>query len=98
MITPAGRHAIFASRSGGKPDVVVEGGSVGGYRVEAISPGEVRLAGSDGKHSLRPTFDTIRPVGRIAPPTAAGPIFPGPMVSGPMVAGQEEATPKETNP
>jgi hypothetical protein len=88
MITPAGRHAIFASPSGGKPNVVVEGGSVGGYLVEAISPGEVMLAGSDGKHSLHPTFDNIRPVGRIAPP----------IIPGPMVTGQEVAMPAETKP
>ena len=91
MITPTGRHAIFASTTGGKPDVVAEGGSVGGYLVEAISPGEVMLAGSDGKHSLHPTFDNIRPVGRIASPISTGPIIPGLEVA-------KGAIPKESNP
>jgi hypothetical protein len=91
MITPAGRHAIFASPSGGKQVVVVEGGSVGGYLVEAISPGEVMLAGSDGKHGVHPTFDNVRPAGRLAPPIADGPIVPGQEVA-------KGATPRETNP
>jgi hypothetical protein len=72
MITPVGRHAIFTSMSGGKPVVVTEGGSVGGYLVEAISPGNVVLAGSDGRHNLRPTFDNIRPAGQTPQPIIPG--------------------------
>jgi len=57
MITPAGSRAIFGASGGGKPVVVAEGGSVGGYLVQSISIGEVVLIGPDGRHSLHPSFD-----------------------------------------
>jgi hypothetical protein len=72
MITPTGRRAIFAATHGGKPDVVVEGGSLGRYLVQSISVGEVVVIGPDGRHSLHPTFDGTLPVAVAAPPAVAG--------------------------
>jgi general secretion pathway protein N len=86
MITPDGKSAIFAPAGGGKPAVVAEGGSLGGYVVRTISLDEVVLAGPDGSHSLTPTLDHVDPAGRSAPPVITG--------QGPASA----APPKETNP
>jgi hypothetical protein len=72
MITPDGRRAIFAPAGGGKPAVVAEGGSLGGYVVQTISLGEVVLTGPDGSHSLNPTLDHVNPAARSAPPVVMG--------------------------
>ncbi len=71
MTTSAGSRAIFAAVGVGKPEVVVEGSSIGGYLVQSIANGEVVLIGPDGRHSLRPSFDAaaVPP----APPAAAEP-------------------------
>ena len=86
LITPNGRSAIFAPAGGGKPAVVAEGGSLGGYVVRTISLDEVVLAGPDGSHSLSPTLDHMRPA----------------VVSAPsVVIGQDAANaaiPRETSP
>jgi general secretion pathway protein N len=86
MITPAGRRAIFAPTGTGKPQVVVEGGTIGGNLVQSITIGEVVLIGPDGRHSLHPTFD------RTPAPAATAPAI----VAGPDAA--QAATPGATNP
>jgi hypothetical protein len=86
MITPAGRRAIFAATGGGKPVVVVEGGTVGGNLVQSITIGEVVLIGPDGRHSLHPTFDRALPAAMTAPPIVGA------------QAPSNETTPKETTP
>jgi hypothetical protein len=86
MITPAGRHAIFAAIGGGKPEVVAEGDSVGRYLVQSISIGQVVLIGPDGRHNLHLPFDGTRLAAPHAPP-----IVPGSDVA-------KAAMPSETNP
>ena len=68
MTTPTGSRAIFAAAGVGKPEVVVEGGSVGGYLVQSIANGEVVLIGPDGRHTLHPSFDAA--ASPPAPPVA----------------------------
>jgi hypothetical protein len=72
MITSAGRRAIFAATGVGKPQVVLEGGTIGGNLVQSITLGEVVLIGPDGRHSLHPTYDGARPAAAIAPPVFGG--------------------------
>jgi len=86
MITEGVRRAIFAATGAGKPQVVGEGGTIGGNLVQSITLGEVVLIGPGGRRSLHLSFDH-------APPTAAS--VP------PMVAAQippQEATPSEKAP
>ena len=61
-VTPLGRHAIFASAGNGLPATIVSaGGTVGAWRVEAIHPGDVQVAGPDGRRTLRPTYSDRPP-------------------------------------
>jgi hypothetical protein len=60
-VSPAGRSAIFAGAAAGKPIVVGEGGSVGGYTVRAIAPGQVQVVGPGGARTLSPVFDPTLP-------------------------------------
>lgn len=62
---PGHRIAIFAP-SGAKPMTVTEGETVGGWRVDSITPVEVSLSGPGGIKTLQPKFDP-----NLAP--AAGP-------------------------
>lgn len=57
LVSPLGRHAIFAAAEGGKPIVVAAGGTFGPYTVEQIEPGEVTVSGPDGTVQLRLAFD-----------------------------------------
>jgi hypothetical protein len=72
MITQAGRRAIFAATGAGKPQVVGEGGTVGGNLVQSITLDQVVLIGPDGRHSVHLTFDGQLPATAIAPPVPAG--------------------------
>ena len=56
LVTSAGRRAIFAELAGGHATVVMEGSSVGPWRVEAIRAAEVQLAGPDGRRTVRPSY------------------------------------------
>jgi general secretion pathway protein N len=69
VITAAGRTAIF-SGDDGKSTAIQAGGVIDGYRVDSISPGEVKLTGPAGSKTLRPQFDPD------APPAAAAPSVP----------------------
>jgi hypothetical protein len=60
-VSPSGRSAIFAGAAAGKPIVVGEGGSVGGYTVRAIAPGRVQVVGPGGERTLSPSFDPTLP-------------------------------------
>ena len=72
MITQAGRRAIFAATGAGKPQVVVEGDTVGGNLVQSITLGEVVLIGPDGPHRLHLAFDQALPGATPAPPIVGG--------------------------
>jgi hypothetical protein len=72
MITEAGRRAIFAATGAGKPQVVEEGGTVGGDLVRSISVEEVVLVGPDGPHRLRLAFDRDVPGAPMVPPIVGG--------------------------
>ncbi len=91
MITEAGRRAIFAATGAGKPQVVVEGDTVGGNLVRSISVEEVVLIGPDGPHRLHLAFDREVPGTAMVPPIVAEQTAaPGTM--------QEETTPQGTAP
>jgi hypothetical protein len=54
------RRAVFAA-PGQKPQLLVEGQTIGPYKVEAIAPDKVRLLGPDGPMTLHPQFMTATP-------------------------------------
>jgi hypothetical protein len=58
LVTPAGRHVIFASPVHGKPVIATEGTHIGNFVVQSIASGEVTVLGPDGAHTIRPSFDT----------------------------------------
>jgi general secretion pathway protein N len=72
MITEAGRRAIFAATGADKPQVVAEGGTVGGNLVQSITLEEVVLVGPDGPHRLHLAFDRQLPSAAMAPPIVPG--------------------------
>ncbi|MDD2704428.1 MAG: hypothetical protein PHU07_03725 [Acidocella sp.] len=73
IVTDGVRSAIF-SATGQKPQVVGEGGEIGGYRIEAIAPDEVKLAGPGGLLTLHPQFVTAAPPAATPPANAPNPI------------------------
>ena len=85
-ISPAGRHAIFAS-AGGKPLVTSPGDHVAGFTVQAIDPGGVTVVGPGGRRLLQPSFQ--------AAPRAAG---GGVATSSPTASGIALALPPELSP
>ena len=70
LVGPAGRSAIFAGTGEGQQIVLREGGSVGGFTVRAIAPGQVTVLGPTGPRVLRPAFDGAPPARNAARPTA----------------------------
>ncbi len=64
---PGQRLAIFVEE-GAKPRELAEGDSVNGWRIEAITPYEVSLAGPGGRETLQP-----KPEAEGAGPTAVAP-------------------------
>jgi general secretion pathway protein N len=91
MITEAGRRAIFAATGAGKPQVVEEGGTVGGNLVRSISVEEVVLLGPDGPHRLHLAFDRDVQGAPMVPPFVGGqPAAPG--------TTQEATAPQGTAP
>jgi hypothetical protein len=91
MITEAGRRAIFAATGAGKPQVVAEGGTVGGNLVQSITLEEVVLVGPDGPHKLHLAFDRQLQGATMVPPVvAAQEATPGTM--------QEATAPQGTTP
>lgn len=67
IITAGGKSAVFAA-DGQKPQVVAEGGEIGGYRLQSIAPDKVDMLGPDGAITLRPQFST--PAAATAAPAA----------------------------
>jgi hypothetical protein len=53
---PGHRFAIFAI-TGAKPLIVTEGDTVGGWRVDNITPRDVSLSGPEGTRTLQPKLD-----------------------------------------
>ncbi len=58
LVGPFGRSAIFAP-DGGKPLIVVEGGRVAAWTVQAIRANAVEVVGPDGKRMLQPSFGNM---------------------------------------
>ena len=65
-VSPAGRHAIFAAATGGKPLVASVGDHVAGYVVQAIEPGAVTILGPGGPRVLQPGFAGPAPLAVVA--------------------------------
>jgi len=55
VIEPDRRLAIFAV-TGAKPLTLSEGESVGGWRIESITPTEISLVGPSGTRTMQPTW------------------------------------------
>lgn len=51
-------HAAIFSADGQKPQVVMQGDTIGAYRLERVGPDSVDLLGPDGITSIRPRFIT----------------------------------------
>lgn len=58
LVSPSGKHAIFAAPPEGKGFVASEGAQIGGFVLQSISAGQVTLIGPGGTRVLRPSFDT----------------------------------------
>ena len=96
MITEAGRRAIFAATGADKPQVVAEGGTVGGNLVQSITLEEVVLVGPDGPHKLHLAFDRQLPGAAMVPPIVGGQAAaPGAVQDGTAAQG---TTPQGTTP
>lgn len=65
IIIIGGTRAAVFSADGQKPQVVPAGSSIGGYRLEQITPSSVQLLGPDGALTLHPQF--LTPTGTAAP-------------------------------
>jgi hypothetical protein len=76
MITPAGKHAIFAP-DGGKPLVLAEGGALDDATVRSIKRDRVVVTGPKGEQVLWPTYDHNRVGGATTVPTFPQPGFNG---------------------
>ena len=76
IVSPERRLAIFAVPAG-KPIVVTEGDSVGGWQVETITPTAVSLRGPSGSRIFQPKADAALDAKRRALP-AANAVPPGP--------------------
>jgi general secretion pathway protein N len=87
LIAPGGATAIFAGTGdNATPQVMRVGDRLGGFEVKAILAGEVTLAGPDGHHVLRPSFDpSPAPAPRAAPAPSAP--MPRPPSSGAATPG-----------
>lgn len=56
-VSPAGRHAIFASPGNKPPLVASPGDHVAGFTVRSIEPGGVTVVGPSGPRVLQPSFE-----------------------------------------
>jgi hypothetical protein len=88
ILTEPGRRLAIFIPAGAKPMAVTEGDSVGGWRIDSITPLAVSLSGPGGSKTLQPKIDP-----NLAPPApppapvpaavnqvrgqAAAPVFPG---------------------
>lgn len=57
IVTEPGRRIAIFAPAGAKALTVSEGETVGGWRIENITPLEVSLSGPDGTKTLQPKFD-----------------------------------------
>jgi hypothetical protein len=74
LVSPAGKRAIFAAGSGGKPLIVAEGDSVGKWTVRAIESSAVTLTGPDGARVLHTSFqNSTAPAQPAQPASITGP-------------------------
>ncbi len=65
IISGDSRSAIFAA-DGHKPEILSEGGEIGGYRLLHISSDSVELAGAAGMLTLHPNVPAAAPVAAAA--------------------------------
>jgi len=101
MITQTGRRAIFAATGAGKPQVVDEGGTVGGNLVQSITLNEVLLVGPDGPHRLHLAFDGALTGMATTPPIVGGPAAAAqtaPSGTTPQGTTPQGTTPQGTTP
>lgn len=82
-ITPNVRRAIFAGPDGGKPTVVEEGGTIGGFRIEQIGPAGVKVQGPNGERMVALAFDPTPPQPRVDGDPTQPPPPPQPMAGPP---------------
>jgi hypothetical protein len=73
LVSPAGKTAIFADPTGGKPIVLREGDRIGAFTVQAIEAGQVTLTGPEGTQVMRPAFEAGSAASASPPPAAAAP-------------------------
>ncbi len=86
IVMASERRAIFASAGNGAPAIIVsEGGTVGGWQVEAVHPGDVQVAGPNGRRTLRPTYSDRPPAMPDKDPTQ-------PPLAAPLTAAALQAT------
>ncbi|MGH7031074.1 MAG: hypothetical protein ACREE9_01605 [Stellaceae bacterium] len=57
IVTEPGRRIAIFAPAGAKALTVSEGETVGGWRIERITPQQVSLSGPDGLRTLQPKFD-----------------------------------------
>jgi hypothetical protein len=88
---PGHRFAIFAI-TGGKPLIVTEGDTVGGWHVDNITPHDVSVSGPEGTKTLQPKIDpslvppppppvpaAVRPMAATGPRAPVPPLLPNRM-------------------
>lgn len=67
LVSSHSKSAIFAADGDGRPVVVGVGGDVGGFRVQAIEPGQATVVGADGgTRLLRPSSGPRLPTAQAA--------------------------------
>lgn len=59
IILVGGHGMAVFSASGKKPQLVNQGGRIGGYELARVTPGYIELSGPDGLHRLRPQFTPV---------------------------------------
>ncbi len=73
IVTAPGRRIALFAVPGPKTLLLSDGGVVGGWRIEDISPTEVSLDGPGGIKKLQPKIDPNRPIPASPPPLLGGP-------------------------
>ena len=61
IVGAAGRYAIFAAPSGGKPQIIQEGGTIGRFTIDAITTDHVILKNATGAQNLHTSFGPTPP-------------------------------------
>lgn len=83
IMTQGDATAIFARDDNGRALILHQGGSMGPYRVTAITADSVTITGPDGAQTLHPRFGEAKTFGYQPGPYQPG-YQPGPVMPGPM--------------